>query len=67
MGSQLRNKVLYKDTRKISDFDQDLVKAIKNLGKEKDWVLVPSDKTNKWSPIHVETYVKWVKGHLDRR
>ena len=44
VGSQIRSKILYKDTRKISDFDKNLLEIIANLRKEKDWVLVPSDK-----------------------
>ena len=38
---------------------------MKALGHEKDWALVPSDKTNRWLPVQVEEYIKWMNEHLD--
>ena len=56
-SAQIHKNVLQKDTRIISEFDKDLHDAIKALRKEKEWILVPSDKTNKWVPMRVAKYI----------
>lgn len=43
------------------------MKSIKELRKEHDWVLVPTDKTNKWVPTKVNDYINWMQGHLDKK
>ena len=67
VGSQIRSKILYKDTRKISDFDKNLLEIIANLRKEKDWVLVPSDKTGTWVPTETKNYIQWMNEHLNEK
>ena len=44
LGNQIQRNILKEDKRKISEFDRDLCQAVKALGHEKDWALVPSDK-----------------------
>ena len=51
LGSQLRKQILSKDTRRISQFDKDLNKAVRALNHEKDWILAHTDKTNQWHPV----------------
>ena len=55
-----------KDRRKIPEFDIELHKCLKDMAKEKEWVLVPTDKTNSWLPCHISNYVKWTKEHLHK-
>ena len=62
-GHQTRSRILYKDPRKISDFDKNLTEIIRNLRKEKDWVLVPRKKTGTWLPTETENYIKWMNKH----
>ena len=67
LGSQLRHKVLGKDSkysRQVPQFDKDLKKILKDLGQEKEWILVPSDKTNRWIPTQVEEYMEEMHRHI---
>jgi len=56
LGSQLQNQIQSKDTRRISQFDKDLNKAVRALNHEKDWILAPTNKTNRWYLVRVEDY-----------
>ena len=38
--------------------------VIKELRHDKDWVLVPSDKTSAWVPTQAENYINWMNEHL---
>ena len=42
------------------------MKALHELGKEEDWILVPTDKTNRWLLVQTEEYIKWMHQHLDK-
>ena len=65
LGSQIRERVLYKDKRRTSDFDKSLYEAVGALAKEEEWMLVPTDKTNGWKPVRTAEYIRWMRGHLD--
>ena len=66
LGKQITAKILYQDSRKIPDFDKNLISTIKSLNEVKDWILCPTDKTNKYSPVKTKQYVSWVHGHLTK-
>ena len=65
-SGQLNKKVLYQDTRKTSTFDKTLTNAIVELRKQSDWVLVPTDKTNRWKELPTEKYIKMVLDHINK-
>ena len=65
-NSLVNSKILYEDTRKIPTFDRNLSEALLGLRKEKDWTLVPTDKTNGWIEMKVPTYVKEMMIHITK-
>jgi len=70
VGDTLTRRLLklhsHRDLREVSDFDLKLAEQLNFMRKEKDWVLVPTDKTNSWVPCRLDNYVGWVRTHLDR-
>ena len=66
LGEKITSKVLYKDLRKNPEFDKELVRTIKALNDEKDWILCPTDRINKWSPVETKQYVLWIDSHLNK-
>ena len=66
-NSMVNSKVLYEDTRTISRFDKDLSETLLKLKKEKDWTLVPTDKTNGWIGMEVRKYIEKMNDHITKK
>ena len=65
LSGQFQSKILGKDTRKISEFDKQLMKAVAALRHEKDWLLCPTNKTNRWEPVRTANCIAWMNSHLE--
>eukprot|EP00957_Ditylum_brightwellii_P064254 4876211-Ditylum_brightwellii.AAC.1 len=46
--------------------DKAFLKLHNQLQKEKNLVVLPTDKTNSYRTVEVEKFTKWVVGHLDK-
>ena len=56
-NQQLNTRVLYEDTRPVPEFDKNFLKCMESLKKEEEWVLIQTDKTNRWAPMPLEEYI----------
>ena len=66
LGRQIKSKILQKETRDISKFEKDLRETLKDVRKEKDWVLAPTNKTNRWMLTKTSDYISWMQNHIDK-